>query len=285
MNHQITFLVFTFNEQRRLEPYLRCIHGWGRIVVIDNHSSDDTRTIAARYTDEIYTFKNPGYIENKEVMDFALGKVNTPWAYLGYVDELLPCPLLERLTEIAGDDRYSIVELYRKNFMYGQEVFNYGKHHLRLFRPDAVDFTDNVVHKLGKFLVPRSRILQLPANDDYSLWHFSSYNTARLELAHSRYADLEALQRHEITGQKFSGARAILKFVFYFIGTYFFLGRCRGGWPGFFISVEIAYYKFSIEARLWEFDNNVTPNSIEENYNIIKSGLLDSQSATKREVK
>lgn len=275
MNSQITFLVFTFNEQRRLEPYLRCIHGWGRIVVIDNHSSDDTRTIAARYTDEIYTFKNPGYIENKEVMDFALSKVNTPWVYLGYVDELLPFPLLQRLTEIASDDRYSIVELYRKNFMYGQEIFNYGKHHLRLFRPDAVDFTDNVVHKLGKFLVPRSRILQLPANDDYSLWHFSSYNTSRLEMAHNRYADLEARLRHEMTGQKFSGWRALWGMTFYFWGTYLGLGGWKGGWPGLFISIQIAYFKFSIEARLWEYDNDLTLLEIEQRYDRLKEGLIN----------
>lgn len=272
--NDITFLVFTFNEQRRLEPYLRCIQGWGRIIVIDNHSCDDTRNIAAGYTDEIYTFRNPGYVENKEVMDFALSKVKTRWVYLGYVDELLPRPLLQRLTEIARSEQYSIVELYRKNFMYGQEIFNYGKHHLRMFIPDAVDFTDNMVHKLGKFLVPRERILKLPANDDYSLWHFSSYNTTRLEMAHNRYADLEARLRHEMTGQKFSGWRALWRMIFYFWGTYLGLGGWKGGWPGLFISIQIAYFKFSIEARLWEYDHGITLEGIEEEYATVKDKLI-----------
>ncbi|MDD5329769.1 MAG: hypothetical protein PHX38_07180 [Sulfuricella sp.] len=276
-NSQITFLVFTFNEERRLEPYLQCIQGWGQIVVIDNHSTDRTREIASRYTEHIYTFRNPGYVENKETMDFALGKITTPWAYLGYVDELLPRPLLMQLAQIAQEGRYRIVEIYRKNFMFGQEVFNYGKHHLRMFMPDAVDFTGNVVHKLGKFLVPAAQICQVPASDQTSLWHFSSYNTGKLDLAHNRYADLEARQRHEMLKQKFSGARALWKLVFYFWGTYLGLGGFRGGWPGLFVSVQIAYFKFSIEARLWEHENGVTLAEIERRYDRLKEGLLNAR--------
>ena len=282
MNNQITFLVFTFNEERRLEHYLRCIQGWGEIVVIDNHSSDDTRTIAARYTDDIHVFKNPGYIENKEVMDFALSKVNTHWVYLGYVDELLPRPLLEQLTQLAQQDRYKIVDIYRKNYMYGQEIFNYGKHHLRMFTPSVVDFTDNIVHKFGKFLVAKDQIYKVPVSDETSLWHFSSYNTSKLELAHNRYAELEAKQRHEVLRQKFSGFRALWKLIFYFWGTYLGLGGFRGGWPGLFISIQIAYFKFSIEARLWEYDNGLTLLEIERRYDSLKEALLNTSEKLER---
>ena len=276
MNNQITFLVFTFNEERRLEHYLRCIQGWGQIAIIDNHSTDKTREIASRYTEHIHTFRNPGYIENKETMDFALSVVTTPWVYLGYVDELLPRPLLEQLTQLVQQDRYKIVEIYRKNYMYGQEIFNYGKHHLRMFVPGAVDFTGNIVHRLGKFQVPKSEIYKVPATDKTSLWHFSSYNTAKLELAHNRYADLEAGQRHEVLNQKFSGVRALWKLTFYFWGTYLGLGGWRGGWPGLFISIQIAYFKFSIEARLWEYENCLTLTGIEQRYDQLKEILLSA---------
>jgi len=277
MNSQITFLVFTFNEEHRLEYYLRCIQGWGRIVIIDNHSTDKTREIASRYTEHIHTFLNPGYIENKETMDFALSKVTTKWAYLGYVDELLPRPLLEKITQISQGNQYKIVEIYRKNFMYGQEIFNYGKHHLRMFIPGAVDFTANIVHKLGKPLVTRYQVYKIPVCDKTSLWHFSSYNTCRLELAHNRYAELEASQRHGMLKQRFSGMRALWKLVFYFWGTYLGLGGFRGGWPGLFISIQIAYFKFSIEARLWEYDTGLTLTEIEQRYDRLKEKLLTSE--------
>lgn len=281
MDSQITFLVFTFNEERRLEHYLRCIQGWGRIVIIDNHSTDKTLEIGSHYTEHIHTFRNPGYIENKETMDFALSKVTSKWVYLGYVDELLPGQLLEQLTHIAQEDRYKIVEIYRKNFMYGQEIFNYGKHHLRMFIPGAVDFTGNIVHKLGKFLVSADQIYKVPVSDQTSLWHFSSYNTCKLELAHNRYAELEAKQRHEVLKQKFSGIRALWKLVFYFWGTYLGLGGFRGGWPGLFISIQIAYFKFSIEARLWEYDSGLTLAEIEHRYDSLKEKLLTHQTTEK----
>lgn len=281
MDNQITFLVFTFNEERRLEHYLRCIQGWGHIVIIDNYSTDRTHEIASRYTEHFHTFRNPGYIENKETMDFALSKVATKWVYLGYVDELLPKLLLEQLSQISREDRYKIVEIYRKNFMYGQEIFNYGKHHLRMFVPGTVDFTGNIVHKLGKFLVSPNQIYKIPTGDQTSLWHFSSYNTCKLELAHNRYAELEAKQRHDVLNQKFSGTRALWKLVFYFWGTYFGLGGFRSGWPGLFISIQIAYFKFSIEARLWEYETGLTLEEIERRYDRLKEELLAHQETRK----
>lgn len=270
---EITFLVFTFNEARRLDYILRCIQPYGDIVVIDNFSADKTVEIARRYTGKVYQFKNPGYVENEETMSFALSKANTKWVYLTYVDELLPKPLLEELVRISKQDRYDIVEIYRKNYMYGQEVYNYGKHHLRMFLPNSVDFKGNIVHKLGHYLVSKDRVQKISATDNMSIWHFSSYNSNKLESAHNRYANLEASQLHA-AGKRFSGLRAIFKFIFYFWGTYVGLGGIRGGWPGLFISVQIAYFKFSIEARLWEFENNVTLESIEETYDKLKERLI-----------
>lgn len=159
------------------------------------------------------------------------------------------------------------MEIFIKNFMYGQEVFNYDyKTTLRMFIPGVVDFKGNTVHNEGRYLVPKSEVYKFKKTDETSTWHFSSYNTSRLELVHNRYADIEALQRFSILGQKFLGIRAIWKFVFYFWGSYLGLGGFRGGWSGFFISVQIAYFKFSIEARLWDIENNITLENIEKKY-------------------
>ncbi len=271
----ITFIIFANNEEARIEPMLKCLQGHGKIIVIDNYSFDNTLNIAKKYTNEIYQHKNIGYVENEQTMEFALSKIKTKWAYLAYVDELIPQSLMELLKKVAAEDRYDIVEIYRRNFMYGQEVFNYGKHHLRMFVKDSVDFSGNIVHKLGKHKVGTDRVLRIPKGANTSIWHFSSYNTERLELTHNRYANLEALQRHEVLGQKFSGVRAIFKLLFYFFGTYIGLGGFRGGWPGLFVSLQIAYFKFSIEARLWEFDNGVSLQNIEKKYASLKEQLLN----------
>lgn len=265
--------MFTYNEESRLEAMLKSLKPHAKIVVVDNYSTDNTVEIANLHTDLVYKHKNIGYVENEETMKFVMDIVETDWAYLCYVDEFIPPVLMSILKSTAENKAFDAIEIYRKNFMYGREVFNYGKHHLRMFRKGSVDFTANIVHRLGVYNVPTSRVFKVPANKLTSIWHMSEYNTDRLEKAHNRYANLEALQRNEILGQKFSGFRAIWKLVFFFFGTYIGLGGMRGGWPGFFISVQIAYFKFSIEARLWEKDNNVDLNMIAKEHELLRNFL------------
>ena len=270
---KITFFVFTHNEENRLEDMLKSLKPHANIVVVDNHSTDNTVDIANSYTDRVYKCKNIGYVENEKTMKFVMDILETEWAYLCYVDEYIPADLMSILKSTAENNAFDAVEIYRKNFMYGREVFNYGKHHLRMFRKGSVDFTGNIVHRLGVYSVDSSRVLKVPVKKLTSIWHMSAYNTDCLEKSHNRYANLEAIQRNKKLGQKFSGLRAIWKLVFFFFGTYIGLGGFRGGWPGFFISVQIAYFKFSIEARLWEKDNNVDLDSIANEHEILRNYL------------
>lgn len=266
----ITFLLFTWNEELRIESMLKCLNGHGNIIVIDNFSTDSTVSIVKKYTKKVYQHKNIGYVENEETIKFALNLAQTKWVYLAYADELIPKNLMAEIKKIVNEDLYEIVEIYRRNFMYGKEIFNYSKHHLRLFTQDSVDFKSNIVHKLGKY--NSNKILKI--NKKECIYHFSAYNSDRLEMVHNRYANLEAEQRKDILGQKFSGLRAIFKLFFFFFGTYIGLGGFRGGWPGLFISIQIAYFKFSIEARLWENENNVNINSMNLMYARMKELII-----------
>jgi glycosyltransferase involved in cell wall biosynthesis len=281
-NKKITFLVYTFNEEKRLEPMLKCLYGHGEIILIDNFSEDNTINIAKKYTQRIYKHKNIGYVENQGTLEFSTQVASNDWLYLAYVDELIPPDLMRILKRISNEDKYDAVEIYRKNYMYGQEIFNYGKHHLRMFKKNAVSFKGNIVHKFGSYNVSANRVLKIKASENTSLWHFSSYTTSSLEKAHNRYANIEAKERFEILNQRFSGVKILFKLFFYFFGTYIGLGGFRGGWPGFFISVQIAYYKFSIEARLWELENSVDDTSIEKKYLLLKNKIINSYRNTNK---
>lgn len=273
MKNKISFIVFTHNEENRVEMMLRCLYGHGEIILVDNFSNDKTIFIAKKYTKKIYRNKNIGWVENEKTIKFAEKIASNNWIYLAYVDEIIPNKLLNKLKDIVIKNNYDAVEIYRKNFMFGREVFNYGKHHLRMFKKDSVDFKNNIVHKFGRYR-ENIKVLKIKNEKYLSLWHFSEYNCNNLELTHNRYANIEANQRHLILRQKFSGFRAIFKLFFFFFGTYIAMGGFKGGWPGFFISVKIAYYKFSIEARLWEIENNITIDSMIKKYNKIKLDLI-----------
>ena len=272
--NNITFFLFTYNEERRVENMIRCLQGHGEIVLVDNFSTDQTLDIANRYSLKVLQHKNIGYVENETTMAFIESVCETEWMYLAYADEIIPLELMKILKEIAASNKYSVVKIYRKNYMFGVEVYNYGKHHLRMFKKGTIDFTNNIVHKLGKIKVPKKQVINVDKGNNTSIHHFSLYNMERLELVHSRYAGIESTQKSLILNQKFSGVRALYKLFSYFFGTYLYYGGFRAGWVGLFISIQIAYYKFSIEARIYEIDNNINLNSMENAYSKIVEQIL-----------
>ena len=106
---KITFFVFTYNEENRLEDMLKSLMPHANIVVVDNHSTDKTVDIANTYTDRVYKHKNIGYVENEKTMKFVMDILETEWAYLCYVDEYIPAELMSILKSTAEDNALDAV--------------------------------------------------------------------------------------------------------------------------------------------------------------------------------
>lgn len=271
MTDRITFLLFTYNEARRVEYVLRCFQPFGKIVVMDNHSSDETVAIARRYGAKVYDHDHPGYVEEERVAANALAKVTTEWVYWAFCDEILPKELLRRMQEIAAEDRYKLVNIHRKNLHYGMENLNFdsGGYSPRFFRIGTVDFTGNPIHGMGRFVGSPEEKLELTKEDAYSIYHCSTYNLRKFEMAHSAYSDVEAA-----TVERFSPATLILGPLKWFLKYYFKHGGWRGGWAGFIMVMQYAFFHFNVQAKVWERSNNVTLESIELKYDVIKEKLI-----------
>ncbi len=270
MEHQITFLLFTYNEARRIEYVLRCFQPFGKVVVMDNHSTDDTAAIARRYGAEVYDHDHPGYVEEESVAANALSKVNTEWVYWGYCDEVLPKTLLRKLIEVAAEGRYSLVRISRKNLHYGVEKLNFdsGGRDSRFFRKGYMDFTGTKIHQFGRCTGKPEEILELPVEDQFSIYHCSTYNIKKFELAHSKYSDIEAGNRTFSPSKLFM--HPLRKFFYY----YFQRGAWKSGWPGFIMVMQYCFFLFNVHAKRWENKQGVTLESIEQNYDRVKERLL-----------
>ena len=271
MANEITFLLFTYNEARRIEYVLRCFQPYGRIVVMDNHSTDDTVAIARRYGAEVYAHDHPGYVEEERVAANALSKVATDWVYWAYCDEVLPKTLLRKMQEIAAASDYKLVNMHRKNLHYGIENLNFdsGGRSPRFFRKGYVDFTGNPIHGMGRFIGRPEEALDLPKDDAHSIYHCSTYNLRKFEMAHSAYSGLEAA-----TVKRFSSARLLFSPVKWFLKYYFKHGGWRGGWAGYIMVMQYAFFHFNVQAKVWERENNITLDSIEKKYDEIKEKFI-----------
>ncbi|GAM11005.1 putative glycosyltransferase [Geobacter sp. OR-1] len=270
MKDRITFLIFTYNEARRIEYILRCFLPYGNVVVMDNHSTDNTVEIVERMGGTVYQHDHPGYVEEESVAANALSKVKTDWVYWGYADELLPKTVLTKMQEVVVEGRYTMVRMPRKNLHYGVEKLNFdsGGAYPRFFRKEVMDFAGTEIHHFGRFVGKEEDALTLPVCDGYSVYHCSTYNLQKFEIAHSKYSDIEALRG------SFSPVRIFTEPVKWFIKWYFLRGAWKSGWAGFIMVMQYVFFFFNLQAKRWERENGITLESIEENYDRVKERLL-----------
>lgn len=279
MDTDITFVIFTYNEARRIEYVLRAVTPYGRVVLMDNHSTDDTAAIAERYGAEVHQHDHNGWVEEEAVANNALSKVQTRWVYWGYADEVPTQTLLERFVAITRENRYRWVNVFRKNLHYGLPTLtimpSVGP---RFFRKDAIDFHGTTIHGFGRFTGKPEEVLTLPMVDELAVYHCSTYNVPKFELAHSRYSDIEARMRHE-AGGRFTWYGLLVRPAYYFLRYFFREGGWRSGWGGLILTMQYVFFYFNIYAKLWEIENGVTLETIEQQYDRVKESLLTDRPA------
>jgi glycosyltransferase involved in cell wall biosynthesis len=271
MNEKITFVVFTYNEARRIEYILRCFKPYGRIIVMDNHSTDATADIARSFGAEVHLHRHPGYVEEESVARNVLSKVTTDWVYWAFADEILPHPLLRKLREVSEGDQYKLVIIPRKNLHYGISNLNLGSGASpRFFRKGSVDFTGNPIHSMGRFTGDEQEILRLPVKDAYAIHHCSTYDLRKFELAHSSYSEIES----RLPGKRFSPFKMLFYPPYFFLRSYLLGGALRSGWAGFIMTMQYCFFFFNVQAKIWEQEQGITLESIEKNYDAIKEDIL-----------
>ncbi|MBI5680704.1 MAG: glycosyltransferase [Methanobacterium sp.] len=271
----ITFVIFAYNEEERIEYVLRCFKDYGKLMIIDNYSTDNTIKIAEKYTDLIYQYKNPGWVENKEVTDFVFDKVHTDWVYFAFVDELAPKTLLKKLVELSIQDKYKVVYIARRNYHYGLKKLYLENAELpRFFKKGAINFENNKIHGFGEIVVSKDEIFHLPMKNKYSVHHFSTYNISKFEINHNKYSDIEAKDNFE-NNIKFSPFRLLLIPIATFFRYYFINSGWKSGWAGFIMTLQYCFFLFNTQAKLWELENDINLETIEQKYDKLKEEMLN----------
>jgi hypothetical protein len=139
------------------------------------------------------------------------------------------------------------------------------------FHKDFVDFKNNHIHGIGKFLGTKEQCLILPSREEYALKHFSTYNVEKFMRGHMRYAEEEAQQKF-VNGEKFS----IFRLFRAMAGYVWIFGKqgYKNGRLGILIILNYISYRVMAYTRLYELENNVTLESIESNYSKKKEQML-----------
>jgi glycosyltransferase involved in cell wall biosynthesis len=272
MLDQLTIVVFTFNEEKRLPWVIRNFSDFARILVVDNESTDQTVEIAKAAGCNVLINKNQGWVEDALTVERVFEAAETEWIYWGFADEMIKPDSLGFISKAISSGLYDIIKLQRKNYYYGK--FCYGalaSYQTKFFKNEAIDFTGNKIHNFGKEVVPSNRIFLTPS--DCFVGHFIDDDISSYLNKINRYTDTEAEQLEGVNSFKF--------FRLFFFGPlkialldYLIRGGFRAGTPGFVLVFTQLLYSWIKAIKLYEKRNSIKRSNMEGLYRDHKKDIL-----------
>jgi glycosyltransferase involved in cell wall biosynthesis len=253
---EISAVIITFNEEKRLEPALRSLAGIVKeIVVVDSQSTDGTVAVAKKYTDRIFERKWTNFADQK---NFANSKAAASWILSIDADERISPELKEEIQGLAepGSDcsGYSIP---RQVYYLGRWIRHsgwYPDRKTRLFRRDKAHWEGEYVHEK---LIVEGRVEKLKN----PIHHFTYRNIGE-HIA--RINNFSALGAQKLYAQRTKARLYHLLFLpfFRFIKSYFLKLGLFDGFAGIVISVLNGYAIFLRYAKLkeiWKKGKRIEP--------------------------
>jgi glycosyltransferase involved in cell wall biosynthesis len=274
-----TAVIGVYNEEDRIEITLKNFNKKAHIIIIDNYSTDKTVSIAKKYTEQIYKFKNNG-AHGVDYYKYALSLVKTNYVYFASAAEIVPLEVLRVFDFVAmGDSGFNAVACMRKSISSGVWTHRNWSNPERITtsalfaRKDCFDFSKHRIHSERPLNIPRSEVLLLPANDENVIWQFRDYDVTVTELKHSAYGVIEAKQRFD-NGERSNILKIIILSVREFFSSYLLDGGIKAGSIGFFTAVWRSQMRFNIQVRIWEYQNHKTLDDIKDIHKKMKKKMI-----------
>ena len=244
MSERITLFIIAKNEDSKIGRCITSTKGLvSEVVVVDAFSKDKTVQVAQDLGAVVYQRAFDGFASQK---NFALSKVNSPWALNLDADETLSPALKEEIRTITQDTSYAGFHIPFSNYFLGKKMNFSGfnkEHHLRLVRTDLSHYEGGLVHeglkvkgKLGRLKNP--------------ICHYSYDNIESYFRKFNKYTSLAAQQMNR-NGRKFSLLFVLVTIPFEFLKRYVLKLGFLDGMRGFLWSTFSAYYVFVKYMKLW----------------------------------
>lgn len=281
MKNNLTFVVFTYNEEKRISWIIENLKWFWDILIIDNFSNDNTIALCEKLWVRVCQYKNQWYVETKEELDFVKSNVNTEYMTWSYCDWVWPRPLLAKILDITNENKIDCVDTIQYNYHYWLENLNFltffwgfwkknWKWFNVVFKKKCIKI-DWIIH--ANLKIEWNSIFRLPREIKYYIHHLSVYNVKKIELWCSNYSDIESVMLHK-SWVKSSLIKTSIKIIFYFM-KYYFIEWGWKCWKAWFIMImQYMFFYFNTWAKQYELENHISLNSIESNYSTIRKNIL-----------
>ncbi|MGB2765286.1 MAG: glycosyltransferase family 2 protein [Candidatus Aminicenantaceae bacterium] len=252
----ISVVIITYNEEKRLEPALKSVEGLAsEIIIVDSFSNDNTVRIAKKYTKKVYQRKWTNFADQK---NFANGFVSFPWILSLDADERVSPELQDEILKIKKEEPDCA------GFLMPRQVFYLGKwirhsgwypdRKIRLFLKDKARWEGEYVHER---LIIEGKIQKL----ENSIHHFTYRNISEHLSRINKFSDLGA-QKLYTQKSKCRWYHLVFMPFFRFAKSFIFRAGFLDGYAGFIISVLHGYAIFARYAKLreiWKKGERIEP--------------------------
>lgn len=267
MKPTISVAINTLNEEPNLGYALRSVRSWvDQIVVVDMHSQDRTREIAAEYGAEVYLHEPLGFADPARA--FAIDKCRGEWLLVLDADELVPARLSRTLRALACRADVDVVSIPRVNYILGEPLEHTGwgpnrDRHERFFRRGTLR-TSAQIHDCFKAALGAQRH-SLAYESGNAIVHFNYLDVSQFLEKLNRYTSVEAEQAFE-RGDPPQTLSALPGAAREFFRRYVLFKGYRDGWRGFYLSLMMAFYRVAAAAKLRELCSNGTRETTQRHY-------------------
>lgn len=249
MNHKLSVVISAFNEEKNIEECLKSVKDFAdEVIVVDNSSTDKTRSLAKKLGAKVFTQENdPKNIDLQK--NFGFSKATGDWILSLDADE---CASPELAKEIKHSIQYGAssiqgYEMPRKNIIFGKWIKHtgwYPDYQLRLFKKGVGKFVSAKVHEP---IVVEGRIEKLTS----PLLH-ENYQSINQFLSRTIiYTDSEAKELIK-SGYQIKPIDALQMPVRELLRRFFTQEGYRDGLHGLILSLLMAFYHLIIFVKLWE---------------------------------
>lgn len=250
----LSVVINTKNAGATIQSALESVKDASEIIVVDMHSTDDTKKIARQFTSKIFDHPDTQYVE--PARNFAIAKATGDWVLLLDADETVSASLFEKLPKIierAEKENQVCIYLPRKNFIFGSWVRHTGwwpDHLPRLFKKGAVVWPEKI-HALPQV---SGTSWYAPASEQYCIEHQNYASLDDYIERMSRYTTVAASD--PLPTMVFSGAESFTVFFSEFLRRFFLHEGYRDGVRGSALSLLQSTYQLLTYLKVWESKNH-----------------------------
>lgn len=243
----ISVVVTAYNEGERLSRCLSSVTWVDEIIVVNCSSTDNTESVAKRFTSRVY--RQPNYTMLNKNKNFGFSKARSDWILCLDADEVIPGELaneIQKTIQLGG--RNLGYWIPRKNIIFGKWITHglwWPDKQLRFFKRGKGRFPCKHVHEYITVDGPTGEL-----TNPYIHYNYESISQYLWKMEHI-YTENEV--ENLITTEYRTNWFDALRFpISDFVKIYFAQEGYKDGLHGLVLALLQSFYSFLVFAKLWE---------------------------------